>query len=541
MKRLRQLASNKGIATFIALMVMVMMTMIGLAVVRMANDEISIAGNEMNEMSAFYASEAGLERASAAMQAQYEATGGPPSTLPSGSETINGCVAAYATVDNGAATMQELTEGNLAGLHALVKTFTITSTGTSNVDQSQVVLTQEFECALVPIFQFAVFYGNDLEIAPGPDMTLIGRVHSNGNLYVQVNTGSELYMDSYVTASGDILHGRKGPGGTSYGDVLIKDADGDYQNMLKSSVWLDATKSYWYDSASARWDGRVQDASFGQEELNLPLNNADDPHKIIERATGNEDSYQNLATFQIIDGVAQAKVGTVWVNVSALLPSGTVTTKSFYDAREGKTVNTTQVDISKLKTSTYYPANGVMYSSDQRTGFNATRLVNGSDVGSPISIVCENPLYIQGNFNSTTKQPVFVAGDAVTFLSNSWDDAKSTLAKTSRIAKKTTVNCSFMTGNTNTTSSQYNGGLENLPRFLEKWTDTSFVWRGSMVNLWNSLQAIGNWSGTYYDPPIRDWAYDTDLDDPTKLPPETPKVRIFQRVGWQQQYVGYEH
>jgi Tfp pilus assembly protein PilX len=529
---------ERGFATLIALMMMVMMTMIGVAVVKLSNDEISIAGNEMNEMASFYAAEAGLERAAAAMQAQYDATGAPPTTMPQGSENINNCVAAYNTVDNGPATVQDLTQGPLAGLHALVKTFTITSTGTSNIDQSQVVLTQDFECDLVPIFQFAVFYGNDLEIAPGPDMSLIGRVHSNGNLWLQA--GSNLYMDSYVTASGNIIHGRKWTGGgVSNGNVFIKDAAGNHQNMLSGGDWLDANDAYWYDSASARWTGRVQDSAFGQTELNLPLTNAGDPHKIIERASGNPDSYENIAQFKIIDGVAQAKVGAAWVNVSGLLTAGTITTKTFYDAREAKNVNTTEIDMSKLKTSTYWPANGVIYASDQRSGFNGTRLVSGSDLDHPLSFVCENPLYVKGDFNSVDKQPVFIAGDAVTYLSNSWNDANSTLAKSSRVATQTSVNCSFMTGNTNSTTTQYNGGLENLPRFLETWSGKNFNWRGSMVNLWNSLQAIGNWSGTYYDPPIRNWAYDTDLDDPNKLPPESPRVRIFQRTGWQQQFVGY--
>jgi len=80
---------ERGFATFIALMIMVMMTMIGVAIVKLSNDEISIAGNEMNEMESFYAAEAGLERAAAAMQTQYENTGAPPTTMPSGNETIN--------------------------------------------------------------------------------------------------------------------------------------------------------------------------------------------------------------------------------------------------------------------------------------------------------------------------------------------------------------------------------------------------------------------------------------------------------------------
>ena len=130
-------------------------------------------------------------------------------------------------------------------------------------------------------------------------------------------------------------------------------------------------------------------------------------------------------------------------------------------------------------------------------------------------------------------------GDAITFLSGNFDDSKSTLSKSQRQATEATVNASYLTGNKETTASNYNGGFENLPRFLETWSGRAFNWSGSAVNLWYSEQAIGNWSGTYYDPPIRNWRYDTDLDDPNKLPPETPVVRVFQRTGWRQVNVGY--
>src|SRR5690606_11128673 len=102
----------------------------------------------------------GLETASAAMQTQYEATGVPPTTLPSGTVTVNDCVVAYQTTDGGAAAQETLTQGALAGLHALVKRFTVTSTSNSTIDNSSVTLVQNWQCDLVPIFQFAVFYGN---------------------------------------------------------------------------------------------------------------------------------------------------------------------------------------------------------------------------------------------------------------------------------------------------------------------------------------------------------------------------------------------
>ena len=131
----RIINDERGMAAFIAIMVMLMMTFIGAAVVKLASDEVTIAGNELNEMGSFYAAEAGLERACASIQYQYEATGAPPTTMPSGTETVNQCAVTYNTTDNGAATMRTLTSGTLAGLNGLVKTFTATSSAVSSIDQ----------------------------------------------------------------------------------------------------------------------------------------------------------------------------------------------------------------------------------------------------------------------------------------------------------------------------------------------------------------------------------------------------------------------
>ncbi len=540
MFKLEKFRDNSGIAAFIALMIMLMLTLIGIAALKISNDEISISGNELNEMSSFYAAEAGLERASAAIQDQYTNTNAPPSVMPSGNETLGGCVVAYNTVADTVANQTTLTQGTLAGLRATTQDFTITSTSISNLDGSQIQLSQVFQCALVPLFQFAVFYGNDLEIAPGADMTLLGRVHSNGNLWLQ--TGAQLYMDSYVTCSGNLLHGRKGPGSVDNGNVWIKDTDGNYQNMKNSNgTFLSSDSSDWYNVAATRWGGRVQDSSFGQGQLNLPITNTGDPHKILERASGNSDSYENKADLKIINGRVYAEIAGTWSNITPSLPAGTITTGSFADGREGLTVNSTDIDLSLLKTSPYYPTNGVIYASDNTGGsLNALRLKNGTDIGTGLSIVSENPMYVEGDFNTINKKPAALMADAITFLSNSWDDSKSTWSVNSRVASTTTCNASIMTGNTNTTSSNYNGGLENLPRFLEKWSGVNFNFCGSFVNLWNSQQAIADWSyGSYYTAPNRNWSYDTDLDDPANHPPETPTVRVFLRTGWKQEHVGY--
>jgi hypothetical protein len=537
------LRNEDGMAVLVALIMVGMLTLIGLAALSTSDDEVAISGNQMQETRAFYAAEAGLEKAAAALQVDFEATGVPPTTLPEGSDDVNGCNINYATADDGAAEVKTLTTGTLAGLHALVKSFTITSTGESSIDAAKVVMSQRFETALIPLFQFAVFYGNDLEIAPGAVMSLIGRVHSNGNMWLQSAAG--LKMDSYVTASGDILHGRKGPGSVDAGDVQMKNAAGTYVSMKEGSEWLDANDDHWYDSSVSRWNGRVQDAAHGMGELNVPLTNSDDPHALIEPATGNPDSYENKATLKIVNGVAYQKIGTTWTDVTAAMTAKGIikyTADQFTDRREAKKVDCTELDVKKMYDSGYAPTNGVVYFSDNISSsseFPGLRLVNGSKLNSGLTIASENPVYTKGNYNTVNKKPAAILTDALTFLSSNWLDSKSADAGYStRIAKDDTVNASYVTGNVETTSTAYSGGFENLPRFLEDWNGIKFVWSGSAVNLWESVQSTAAWSNSsYYRPPNRIWSYDTDLDDPNKLPPETPVVRVFQRSGWKQDYV----
>ena len=533
--------SERGFATLIALLMVGMLTLLGIAALSTSDDEVSIAGNAYNEMRTFYAAEGGLEAAAAALQTEWDSTGVPPMLMPTETREINNCVVTYGTADNGAATQDVLSTGTLTGLHALVKSFTITSVAVSQNDHGKMELSQTFQTALVPLFQFAVLYENDLEIAPGPAMTLAGRVHTNGNLWLQA--GTYLQMDSYVTSAGSIYHGRKGAGGVSSGDVTVKDLSGTDVSMKDGADWLDADDSHWYDSSVTRWQGMVQDSEHGQEALNVPLNAAadGDPHKLIDRGSGNPDSYEHHATLKFIDGQALQLVGGIWNDVTAsMIADGVISFNAdqFTDQRENAQVDVMELDVDLMYSQGYAPSSGVVYFADSTSDYPALRLRSGSQLDAGLTVASANPVYTLGNYNSVDKKPAAILADAVTFLSGSWDDSKSAMTKSDRIATNTTVNASYLTGNIETTDANYNGGFENLPRFLEEWSGRDFNWLGSAVCLWNSAQANGLWNGTYYSPPDRNWAYDPDLNDHNKLPPETPMVRVFQRIGWQQKYVG---
>lgn len=308
--------------------------------------------------------------------------------------------------------------------------------------------------------------------------------------------------------------------------------------MKQADVWLDSTQDDWTAESQTRWDGRVKTQEHGVTDLTLPISTGYAPHDIIEREDAGDPAeladakYYNKAGLKIIDGVA-----TDINDNPVTLPGGVVVTDTFYDYRQGAWMTVREVNVEALRTSGYSPSNGILYVSDSGSN-KGVRLINGSELPSGgLTVASDNPIYIQGDYNTTSKKSSSVAGDAVYVLSNNWDDSNSDEALSQRIAQSTAVNSAIMAGNTETSVGAYNGGLENFPRFLEKWGGKTLTYRGSLICLWNSEQATGAWyyGDPQYTAPIRDWGYDTMYGDPANAPPGAPSLTTIQRTSWSQQ------
>jgi hypothetical protein len=120
-------------------------------------------------------------------------------------------------------------------------------------------------------------------------------------------------------------------------------------------------------------------------------------------------------------------------------------------------------------------------------------------------------------------------------LSKAWQDNTTGPGTPPPSAANTTVNAALLTGVVETTSGHYSGGMENFPRFLETWgaVNATNTYNGSMMKMFPSQYATGVWGqDNVYDPPARNWAYDTNFDDPTKLPPLTPSFQSVKRRQW---------
>jgi len=143
-----------------------------------------------------------------------------------------------------------------------------------------------------------------------------------------------------------------------------------------------------------------------------------------------------------------------------------------------------------------------------------------------------------------------VIADAINLLSNNWaanhdqtnqGQGGSDSDYTNRTAKPTIYNCAIFGGMVPSRDADprysglntYSGGLENYPRFHERWTSKTARYRGSFVNLYKSRIAYERWGkGSVYSPPNRNWEFDTDFEDVNKLPPFSPLSVGASRVVW---------
>ena len=198
----------------------------------------------------------------------------------------------------------------------------------------------------------------------------------------------------------------------------------------------------------------------------------------------------------------------------------------------------------------------------------SVKIVNGQDItavgGCPSGVSCgltiaiENPAYIQGDFNANSagggwgdpNVPSSIAADAITLLSDNWNDANSFAGNNAAAVYGMT----FRTGNTSWyraaiiagkgvsfsqpagTGQDFgtDGGVHNFLRYIENWGAAQLNYRGSIVSLYYNRQATGTFKccTVVYSPPGRGYKFDTTFLNPTLLPPRTPLFRDINTTGF---------
>ena len=168
------------------------------------------------------------------------------------------------------------------------------------------------------------------------------------------------------------------------------------------------------------------------------------------------------------------------------------------------------------------------------------------------TITSENPVYIQGDWNMNVNPPVAndnhsatsVVADAVTLLSNAWNDDISYTQPynpNNRVrSAQTYYRLAIIAGkgpaftNPNGTAADFgtDGGAHNFLRYLESGGTLNY--RGSIATFFYNRQATGTYKccNTVYGAPVRAYTFDLDFLDASKLPPLTPVFRDINTIGY---------
>jgi len=180
------------------------------------------------------------------------------------------------------------------------------------------------------------------------------------------------------------------------------------------------------------------------------------------------------------------------------------------------------------------------------------------------SVVSENPVYVQGNYNSNASDPFWTGGsnatphsaaaiiaDTVTVLSNNWNDGNSLANPTNlggraavttyyRMAVAAGKNAPFPQPTWAGVGNDFgtDGGLHNFLRYLENWGGQQLFYNGSLVSMYYSEYNTGIFKccTVVYSPPTRNYSFDTLFLNPANLPPGTPMFQDVVNLSYHQNF-----
>jgi hypothetical protein len=183
---------------------------------------------------------------------------------------------------------------------------------------------------------------------------------------------------------------------------------------------------------------------------------------------------------------------------------------------------------------------------------------NGFTVGS------EEPVYIWGNYNTGPADPFWasagangttphsaaaIIADAVTLLSPNWSDANSftnPALATNRNATDSYYRVAIAAGKSipfpqpawGAEDFGTDGGMHNFLRYLEDRSGTNVYYAGSLISMYYSQYATGNFKccNSVYDAPTRNYFFDTQFLNPNNLPPGTPMFQDVVSLSYHQNF-----
>jgi Tfp pilus assembly protein PilX len=485
--------------------------------------------------------------------------------------------------------------GNTAIYH-YAHTYEIEAESTSLSDSSSETVNEQIRILETPLVQYFIFFGQqgnagDIVLTPGPTMNLWGRIHSNADIYMGSSSSNKMYLRNYddngafsphhMSAAGNIYPRSKATSANYANTLEIKTSSTGSTFTPKEIVTGDITSS----------NEITEEARFNNYALINETPYSTSGKSQFERGGFYESRSMNpqVATVDGLTILGTGGLGTGNIQVTVSRPSSTDVTAlilagqsstgnpvlglpmpiiresvaAFGDCREGdRNVDTTDIDLYALGLwyEAYLADQGLtlagsgmlIYTSrspdstftNQSGNLQAIRLLELDSTSVPqlsdeTTLATDNPIYIQGNFNTVSTKGVAIISDATNILSNAFT-TKLCGGSTWNLynnysGSETTVNAALFGGNVPTNVGDgITDGVHSYPRLHEYWTPRNLNILGSFINLWTSTQATGTWclGGDCYSGPTRNWGWDVRFQDPDFWPPFIPSIYSVERVGF---------
>jgi hypothetical protein len=317
-----------GIALITTLLLLMLMSAMVVGFVLLVTEGQRLSGMNNDQSRAFYGAEAGMEKLTADLGALFSNTYAPSGPQVNALTTTPPALPATAPIQfvdsqgnssyqitfpkdgngNPLAAFAQITSGSspYQGMTALETPYTLT-VGARTTNGAEVKLQRSLQTVGIPLFQFGIYCDGDCGFFPGPNFNFGGRVHTNGNLFL--NSGgpagagptavgsNQLWLANPVTAAKEIFRdclsntNPESAAGNHPGSVEITKGGGAFQALGfgqgSQIACVNSGKNPAWPGISASFNGNLR-SNVKPLSLTITLLGSSHPVDIIRRPVAGE-------------------------------------------------------------------------------------------------------------------------------------------------------------------------------------------------------------------------------------------------------------
>jgi hypothetical protein len=351
-------SDDQGFILVAALLLLLLLSVLSVGMIFMANSEISSHSSDLSGTQTYYVAEAGMEKMMVDMANLYTSNLAPDATAIHANVDATSKRPAFpgytfstyqvsfpgGTIPT--ATLVPIKSGANAGLLAEKLSMNLNTTA-RKISGEEVSMSRRIEVALIPVFQFGIFSDTDLAFHAGSSMYFGGRIHSNGNLFLQAADTFKLVFGNKVSAFREVIldtlpngEALSGSGyssgqvfistianccttsGTGTGCVQAKSASPNMGSVIGSTFGGSggSLNTNWPTYSSTNFNGQLINYKTGAKALTLPfVGGGLAPIEIIRRPPVGEDTSSSVGRSRLYN---QAQIRVLLDDDNANFPGG---------------------------------------------------------------------------------------------------------------------------------------------------------------------------------------------------------------------------